>query len=223
MCFSAGASFTASAVLMGAGIIAVRESGFSAKLPFAAIPVFFSIQQFSEGVLWMALQHPAYASWRQPATYFFLIFAQVVWPLLAPLSILMLEKRQPAKKILAALSILGVCLSAFLLYRILAYPVSAAIDCRHIYYTLGFTSNISLPITIAYLVATLLPSFISSARKTNLLGVVIVISLLVSEIFYTKDLISVWCFFAAILSLIVLFILHEMRKEKDLRTGHGAA
>jgi len=134
MCFSPEASFTASAVLLTAGIIAIRESRLTYKLPFAVIPIFFSLQQFSEGVLWVALQRPEFAHWQHVATISFLIFAQVVWPLWVPLSMLAIEKKQLTIKALAILTLFGFLISGYLLYCILVFKVLASTDCFHIYY-----------------------------------------------------------------------------------------
>ena len=212
MCFSPEASFTASGVLLIAGIIAVKESKFTVKLPFAVIPLLFAVQQFSEGVLWLALQHTQYENWQRPATIFFLIFAQVVWPFWVPLSIFLIEKKQPAKDILKGLTIIGSLLSIFLLYRILTVPAIASIDCSHIYYSLVVPEHSVIPVDIIYLILTVISPFISTVKRTNLLGILIIISLAVSELFYTKELISVWCFFAAILSVVVIFVLRKMPK-----------
>ena len=212
MCFSPEASFTASVVLLTAGAFAIKESGFSPKLPFAVIPIFFAVQQFSEGILWLALQHPGYENWRRTSTIFFLIFAQVVWPFWVPLSIYLVEKKQPAKNILKLFSIVGGLLSICLLYRILEFPVTASIDCRHILYSLVVPGYWVVPVDIMYLSVTILPPFISTAKRTNLLGIIMILSLVISELFYTKDLISVWCFFAAILSSVVIYVLRKMPK-----------
>ena len=210
MCFSPEASFTASGVLLIVGIIAVKESKFTATLPFAVIPLLFAVQQFSEGILWLALQHTQYENWQRPATIFFLIFAQVVWPSWVPFSIFAMEKKQPAKNILKGLTIIGGILAIYLLYRILTVPVIATIDCRHIYYSLVVPKNSVIPVDVLYLVMTVLSPFISTAKRTNLLGIIIIVSLAVSELFYTKELISVWCFFAAILSVVVIYVLRNI-------------
>lgn len=212
MCFSAGASFTASAVLATVGVVAIKEAKQTNKLLFAAIPVLFAIQQFSEGVLWMALQQPEHESWQRPATIFFLVFAEVVWPFWVPLSIYLMEKKQPARKILAGLTIAGSLLSAFALYRIATFPVYASIDCRHIYYSYVFPSSVIMFVNAVYLLATLVSPFISTVKRTNLLGFVIIISLVISELFYVQVALSVWCFFAAIQSVVIIYILRGSRK-----------
>ncbi len=222
MCFSPEASFSASAVLVVAGVIAVKEAKFTSKLAFAFIPVFCAVQQFSEGILWLALQHPQYNQWRQPATYFFLVFAQVVWPFWVPFSIYLMEKKQPAKNILMGFTLFGGVLSLFLLYRIMAYPVSATIECYHIFYDLIIPISSVIPVDICYLFVVLIPPFVSSAKKTSLLGIIIAVALVISELFYTKALISVWCFFAAILSVVVIYVLYHMpkRDHKNYKDFH---
>ncbi len=223
MCFSPEASFTATAVLITAGIVAVKEAKFTAKVAFAVIPILFAVQQFAEGMLWLALQNPYHDNWRKPATYVFLVFAQVVWPFWVPFSIYLMEKKQPARTILKGFAIAGGLLAIYLFLRIITSPITASIDCNHIYYNLDVPQYSLILVDIFYLVFVILPPFISSARKTSLLGVIIVLSLLITEIFYTKALISVWCFFAAILSVIVIYVLRKMPRplEKDYKDFHS--
>ncbi len=182
MCFSAGASFSASAALVVAGAIAIKEAKFTPKLAFAAIPLLFGVQQFAEGMLWTAMQIPGYEQWRQPATLLFLIIAKAVWPLWVPLSILLLEKKDFNRKILIGLTITGALLSAVELFFVLFLPVTATVDCRHIVYNNTAPDFISPYLTGFYLLVGILPPFVSSVKKTNLLGVVIVISLILAEL-----------------------------------------
>jgi hypothetical protein len=217
MCFSPEASFTAGGVLLIAGGFAVAESKFTNKLPFAVIPILFAAQQISEGFVWLGLQHSQYEPWLRAATIFFLVFAQVVWPFWVPFSIWFLEKKPAPKKILAAISILGGLVSAYLLYCIFRFPVTASTDCLHIYYNLDFPASISTIVSICYLIAITVPPFVSKARKTSLLGVILLVSLLISELFYTKSLISVWCFFAATLSVVVVYVLYHARGKDVLK------
>ena len=64
---------------------------------------------------------------------------------------------------------------------------------------------------LAYLAVTLLPFLITSKRKVWLLGAVIVVSYAVAAYFYSEYLLSVWCFFAAIISAVVWWIVGEAR------------
>src|SRR5476649_1319487 len=102
MCFSASASFGAGAVLLVMGITSLKKSSKPSQILFASIPLFFALQQITEGFLWLSLLHPLYASCRWPATYLFLLFAQIIWPIWVPLSIRLLEKKPNRKKWLNA-------------------------------------------------------------------------------------------------------------------------
>src|SRR5581483_10832077 len=54
MCFSAEASFTAAAILLPAGAIGMQRAYRTERryLPFAALPLFFGLQQLFEDLVW---------------------------------------------------------------------------------------------------------------------------------------------------------------------------
>ena len=55
MCFSASASFGAGIVISTIGVVTLKKVSSPAHYYFALIPLFFAIQQFAEGFLWLAL------------------------------------------------------------------------------------------------------------------------------------------------------------------------
>ena len=59
MCFSATASFGASAVLGVIGVAAVAKAKTKPQRLFASIPLVFAVQQLSEGFLWLSQNIPA--------------------------------------------------------------------------------------------------------------------------------------------------------------------
>ena len=59
MCFSATASFSAGAVLLGIGKLTVQSAHRRREMPLAAIPLLFAIQQLSEGVIWLTFRYDA--------------------------------------------------------------------------------------------------------------------------------------------------------------------
>ena len=204
MCFSASASFGASVVLGTVGVITLRKVKEPAQIPFAVIPLMFAVQQFSEGMLWIGLSDSAHASWRHFPVYIFLVFAQLVWPAWVPFSILLLEKDRIRKRILTFFFIMGLSIAGYLLYCIFAYDVSAEIRSGHIHYTLNFPLTFTLISSVLYFTPTVVSLFVSSIKRMVFLGFAILISFLVTKIFLQDFLISVWCFFAAMLSLVVL-------------------
>src|ERR1700709_2677092 len=108
MCFSAGASFTASAVLGTLGSFSLKRAEGKSQIMFASIPVLFAVQQFSEGLLWLSLSKDGYEEWQTAATYFFLFFAQFLWTTWIPVSMLLMETNKVRKKILYFISFAGI-------------------------------------------------------------------------------------------------------------------
>ena len=107
MCFSAGASFGASALLLVGGYATLKKVKQPNQMMFAAIPLIFSIQQFTEGFVWLSFQDPGFYSLQHVFSNIFLFFALIVWPIWVPVSILQLEEEAKRKKILIALFVIN--------------------------------------------------------------------------------------------------------------------
>src|SRR5690349_25018906 len=135
MCFSASASFGAGIILGVIGVVTLKKAKNFPQRLLAAIPLIFSIQQFSEGVLWLALMNSHYAGWQQSATYIFLVFAYMVWPVWIPLTIMLLEKNKKRRKLLQVLFITGIFISVYIAFCMLSYSVKAVVFNYHIHYT----------------------------------------------------------------------------------------
>ena len=214
MCFSASVSFGASILLLGTGASAVKRVESPRMLAFASIPILFGIQQLSEGILWLTLPHSDLIHWQHTSIYLFLIFAQIIWPTWIPLSMWLVEKDKGRKKILRYLLILGGTISTYLIYWILTSDVSAFIIGRHIKYSFYFP-NQDLYMAL-YLLATIPPLFIASLKKVKVFGWSLIGSLAFSYIFFSHYIVSVWCFFAAILSVQILLIIVYNKKEQKI-------
>lgn len=221
MCFSAEASFTSGAILTIVGVAAVRQCKDPRQYLFASIPLLLAVQQFSEGYLWLILSGRGSSSWQQITSYTFLIFAQVVWPIWIPFAILVLETNRKRKKILVGILGIGIFVSFYLGYRLITEPMKAEVVGYHISYFIG-TSNFLITLSgILYFICTVLPAFVTSINKMYLFGISIAISYFFSSIFFEHYIISVWCFFAAITSILVFFILFDLRKRypEDVVSG----
>ncbi|MEZ5893187.1 MAG: DUF6629 family protein [Parvularculaceae bacterium] len=89
MCFSATASFTASAFLAGVGAATLAQKPAPREAAFAAIPLIFAAHQAIEGVIWLKLGAGSDAP--QPLVIAYLLIAQVLWPAFIPASVIMME------------------------------------------------------------------------------------------------------------------------------------
>lgn len=212
MCFSAEASFIAGAVLTAAGLASVKKAQTKARIVFACIPLIFAAQQITEGFLWLALINPDFSNLEKPTTYIFLTFAQIIWPSWVPLSVLLMEKEKGRRKVLYLLTATGAIVSIYLAFRLLLFPSNAEIINNHIFYDLGFPDSIIRSFGVLYFIATVVPPLISSIKKMWFLGVIIFLSYLVTKMFFENYVISVWCFFAAVLSVAVYAIITDLKK-----------
>lgn len=211
MCFSATASFGAGAVLTIIGIASVRKSQSSPQLFFASIPLIFAVQQVTEGFLWLSLTNPAYAYLQQVTTYVFLFFAQVVWPVWVPLAVLRLEPREKRSKAGKFLTGIGAMVSVYLGYCLISYPVEASIAGYHIFYRQDYPAGVNLYFGALYIAATILPPFFSRIGRMWMLGATVIISYIITVAFYSDYIVSVWCFFASIISMAIWAIMHELK------------
>jgi len=199
ICFSATASFASGAVLLAVGSIAVRRA-HKPDYAYAAIPLLFGIQQIIEGGLWLVLAERA--SSQQCLTVGYLGFANILWPIYAPLAIWLMEPKSAHRKRLLLPLIAGVVTAIFFAHAIATHPISADIVRSHIRYRLPHDNE---EIMFAfYATATCLAPLLSSYKSVRLLGSVIIASMITTYVFYTIWFASVWCYFAALISMIIL-------------------
>jgi hypothetical protein len=214
MCFSPVASFGASVVLSGIGIVAMAKARTVPEKFLSGIPVLFAIQQCLEGTLWLALSNPDWAQWQWPTTFGFLLFAQVVWPIYMPIAMLLFEDDPLRKRILTFCTISGFALGTYLVFCLLHYPISASANEHHIRYDLGFALARKWYYGLLYFVPTIVSSLFSSTRRLRWLGYLFLASYIAARLLFQHFVVSVWCFFGAIISIVVLVIVLKLREEK---------
>jgi hypothetical protein len=202
MCFSASASLIAGGVLSAAGVATVAKVTTKKELPFALVPLLFGVQQLTEGLVWLSL------SWNTVtlnlvATYLFSLFAFVLWPVYVPLAIGLLETVPWRKKVIYVLQVLGLMVGGYLLYFYTLNPVSCEVTNNHLAYNVSQPHGYGLITMVLYFAATIISCLVSSKKIINLFGVTAFILASIAYGFYAYAFISVWCFFAAILSIIV--------------------
>jgi len=213
MCFSATASFTASATLTILGLLACKKAQKWPTLLLALSPLIFAIQQATEGFVWLSLTNPAWQSFQTPATYMFLFFALAWWPSWIPLILTLIEPNILRKKILINTLAFGFLYSLYMLSCLIYYGSNAFIANWHIGYTVTCPGEPYSFLGTLYLIPTVLPFFISTIGGMNILGSTLAFACLLSYLFYTLCFLSTWCFFAAVLSAIILAIVTRMEKK----------
>ncbi len=200
MCFSASASFIAGTSLSAIGAATLRKAETKSEIPFAMIPLLFGIQQLTEGVIWLTFHYDA-PILKLAMTYLYSGFSHVLWPIYVPFAIGILEGERWRKKIIYAFGIAGIAVGLYLFYFMVADPMVAEVVGKHIVY---MSPHFYIyPVMVLYLAATCLSCFFSSHGFVKLFGGLMLLSFIAAYLVHVAALVSIWCFFAAILSLLV--------------------
>jgi len=217
MCFSAAGSFALSGILGGVGATSLARTSSRPHRLFAAVPLVFAAQQATEGIVWLTMADPI-SSLHRLAVITFLGFALVVWPFWVPLSVRMMERAPTRRRVLTGLSwfggLVGVS-AALLLSR--WQPVASVAGHRIRYDYAGPDDGPThFLLLVAYAVSVVLPLFVSTAKLSRTIGVVLVLSVLITASIERDAFTSVWCFFAAIISGLI-----AVAVDRDQRSRSG--
>jgi len=212
MCFSAIASFTGGVIICSIGILTIKKVHSPSQIVFASIPFFFGLQQITEGFVWLSLQHWKFEGIRNLSAYTFLVMADVFWPIITPLAMLLMEKKPKRIKSLQILFTMGLVVSFYNVYCLNTFSVAPAIAGKHIDYNVAFPELLRLPAFGIYVISSVAPLFISSIKGTRIMGALMAVSCLITIVFYTQYLTSVWCFFAAAISIVIYWMVKAQRK-----------
>lgn len=222
MCFSATASFTAGAYLLGLGTLTLRSARRQRELPFAAIPLLFAIQQLSEGVIWLTFSREA-PLLNTVMTHVYSFFSHVLWPVYVPVAVLLMEPPGRRRQALVVFSAAGIAVGGYLLYFLVAFPIVSRPIGQHIeYVSPHFYAAVAMTL---YLMSTTVSLLLSTHRTVKAYGVLALLSFGAAYWFYTTWFISVWCFFAALLSSVVFlhfFLLRDVHSKPKRMCGNPA-
>lgn len=134
-------------------------------------------------------------------TFIYSIFSHVLWPIFVPLSVMLLEPVRWRKKVMFTLWIGGTVISLFLFYNLFAFPITSRVENHHIVY---LSPHFYIYAVMGlYVAATCVSTMFSSHKLIRFFGVMALAAFRISYLFYKISLISVWCFFAALLRIII--------------------
>ena len=196
MCFSATASFTAGAALVAVGVLTLRRATRIVEIPYAAIPLLFGLQQLIEGGLWLTFAKTSHLN--EILTHIYALFSHVIWPVFVPLAVLILERVRWRRAVLTALAISGASAGFYLLYFWAVDPTTSRVVGQQIIY--DSPHFYIVPILVLYVLSTCLSSLVSSDPAIRWFGAASLASYVFASAFYSVWFISVWCFFAAVMS-----------------------
>jgi len=223
MCFSATVSYSAAGVLVGIGAYAVRQARrlHPAYLMWALVPVFFGVQQAFEGRVWQELD-AGHAGAAVPYALGFHFFSHFLWLWWLPLASYQVEPVRSGrfgklrKQVFAGCAVFGAFAGTLVYSVMVSHPEWMTVGVRMSSVTYDFSvpwrSSIHLPITPAalYALTILVPLLFSSHAPIRIFGVLAAASSVLASAVYGYAYISVWCFFAALLSLYLVYMIHRL-------------
>ena len=209
MCFSATANFVASGALGAIGVATIVQVKHRRELLLGSVPCLFALHQFVEGFVWLGLEHKLPEVVAHDAAAAYVLYAQGIIPFLLPLSLMLIEPTIRRRRRMMGFVVLGGLLALYILWGLIAYPLQTSMGMNGIVY-LNPVSTTTL-VAVLYVIATCGALFFSGFRALVVLGVVNIIGLVVVMLVRRLEFTSIWCFYAALVSVILYFFFRRTR------------
>lgn len=200
----------ASAGLAVVGVATLREITEPRDRMLAAIPLAFAAHQFVEGVVW----------WTAPggeahllAARLFAFLAYTAWPIFLPLAFYRYEGDPRQRRRLLPLLGLGVLAGVYFLALMLLDPVEPRILSGSLQYR--FRDPFVYPSHVAYGIPVVLVPLLSRNLLFKAFGASLLVAYLVAYYGWFRTHPSVWCYFAAVLSGLILLHFRIRRRDRD--------
>jgi hypothetical protein len=215
MCFSATANFVGSAVLGTIGIATLSEVKHRRELLFAAMPVLFAVHQFTEGFVWLGVDHRLPSIVTHDAGAAYVLYAQGLLPFLLPLSVLLIEPTTRQRRRMLGFVTLGCLLGVYILWGLIAYPLDISAAGHGVVYLNQITTT--TVVAVLYVIATCGALFFSGFRDLVVLGWLNMVGLLVVMAVRRYEFTSLWCAYAAVVSIIIYFFFRRSKEQRPAK------
>jgi hypothetical protein len=212
LCFSASANFIGSAVLGTIGVATLAEVKHRREILFAAMPLLFALHQFTEGFVWLGLDGNLPPIVAHDAGAAYVLYAQGLLPFVFPLSILLLESTPHRRRRMLDFTLLGGALTVYILWGLIAYPLQVYARAHGIVYLNQITTT--TVVAAIYVAATCGALFFSGFRILVVLGWFNLIGLLIVMLVRRYEFTSIWCAYAAVVSVIIYFFFRRSRSQR---------
>ncbi len=203
MCFSAEASFGAGLVCSAIGAMSLRIAN-KKDLLIAAIPLLFGIQQIIEGFVWL-FEGKGFGYF---SGFIFITIAFCFWTIYIPIATFVSETDKVKQNLMLLLLPFGLYLSSYGAYS-LSFPLRIDLSTNQIQYILSVPSSVFLE--YLYSTVVLAPLFLMKNLYLKLFGASVLIFFIVSTLFFNPARFSVWCFFAALSSILIFLAVHQKK------------
>ena len=151
-------------------------------------------------MLWVTFGHDA-PMLQRTMIYAYSMFSHVLWPLYVPFAFRFLETTPWRRRAMLWFQAAGLAVGLYLFYMLVTRPIVADVSGGHVVYVSPHFYTV--PVMALYLASTCVVGFLSSHTFVRLFGLLAFVSFVATYLVASRALVSVWCFFAAILSLLI--------------------
>jgi len=215
VCFNATASFVGAGVVAAAGVVALALVREPRQIPFAALPLLFGVHQALEGLTWLKLGDAVDAQLHGWGVHAWVTFAWAILPLYVPWAVRLMEPDPRRRTLLLAPLAVGAALAVYMACLAVQPDIGVAVIDHNLDYQLGVPFSAVL-LAVPYVFATCGGPMMSSYRWVIALGVGNFVAMAAAAYMQAADYSSLWCTFAAFLSLIVVghFVADRRRRGR---------
>jgi len=187
-------------------------------LLIASFLFLFALQQAVEGAVWLGIAKGNTEDVRLLATIF-LSFSHLIWPVLAPLAVTLIESSPFKRRLFFIFTATGLIFGCSIYLPLLFHDKWLAVELVNysIFYDVriiydGLISRDAVGLFYAAIIT--VPMFLSSNRHIRFFGLLLFLSGIPAYFVYYHAFISVWCFFGGILSLYIVYILTRVSRYR---------
>ena len=201
MCFSATANFVAAGGIASVGVATLRHVQQPRAVLFATMPLLFALHQFTEGFVWLGLDHDLRPEALGHVTFMFILYAQGILPFLMPLAVLLMEPPGWRRLAVGGLTAVGAAECAYIIYALMAYHSSATIEHHSVHYDNPLTATAW--IAGIYVLVTCGSLTLSGHRVVRWFGLLNFVGVAATVLLARYAFTSIWCLYAAIVSVVL--------------------
>ncbi|MBU0632469.1 hypothetical protein KKA17_07480 [bacterium] len=202
-------NFIFSFIIGVVGIRTLRKVSSPNEVVFASLPLLFALHEFTQGFVWLGVYGYIGPRALDMAESIFVFYAQGLLQFLVPLAIWLIEPKGMRKNIIAVLMFMGAILSLYTLWGLSIQPTSVTIKNHLLSYLNPSTDNHL--VGVIYVITTCGALLLSRDISIRLFGWLNLIG--INLVFWITPyaLTSLWCLYAAIVSMILY--LHFVKRR----------
>ena len=210
MCFNATASFVGAGVVGAVGVATLTQVRERREVPYAVLPLAFAAHQTLEGLTWLELDGRSGATFDSWVVRLWVLYAWALLPPWLPFAVRSLEPDPRRRRWLLGFLGIGLATFAVLLWAALQPELVVENVDGNLDYVLPISNGVWL--AAPYVLCTCIAPMVSSYRWVQVFGVANLVAVVTAALIEAHDFASIWCTFAAFLSVLVLVHFWTLRR-----------